>query len=224
MSDKYIILSAPGHLLHDDLKKLDHYFCDLTKDDPFEEEIFENTDARAVLDFCSIEKEDKFYMLTEIHNHWQGPIISELSCNWGDLALHSFPQLVGALGTNFATARKAYEFYAKDEETAELITSFLATLFDKGIRVDSPGTGFTFPRVVSQIINEAYYAFEDNLASKEDIDRAMKYGVNYPKGPFEWAKEIGVEKILMLLEDLYDSTKDPRYRVCPGLQLDAFRN
>jgi 3-hydroxybutyryl-CoA dehydrogenase len=70
--------------------------------------------------------------------------------------------------------------------------------------------GFIFPRTIVQIINEAYFALDEGVAKKEDINRAMKFGVNYPKGPFEWSegKELYV---LTLLEELYLKTKDRRY-------------
>ena len=47
--------------------------------------------------------------------------------------------------------------------------------------------GFVTPRVVSAIINEAYFALEEGVSTKEEINTAMKLGTNYPYGPFEWA-------------------------------------
>jgi len=72
---------------------------------------------------------------------------------------------------------------------------------------DEPG--LITPRVVSMIINEAFFALDDDISSKADIDTAMKLGTNYPYGPFEWAEKIGVENIYMLLQKL--SETDKRY-------------
>ncbi len=69
--------------------------------------------------------------------------------------------------------------------------------------------GFVSPRVIAMIINEAYFALEEKLSTKADIDTAMKLGTNYPYGPFEWASLIGVSKILELLEHL--SIREKRY-------------
>ena len=55
--------------------------------------------------------------------------------------------------------------------------------------------GFISPRIVSMIINEAYFTLEENVSTKEEIDIAMKLGTNYPYGPFEWSKKIGLKKI-----------------------------
>ncbi len=72
-----------------------------------------------------------------------------------------------------------------------------------------------FGRTVAMLINEAALAFSDGIASVEDIDNAMQLGVNYPKGLFEWADELGPELILDMLEGLYDHYLDDRYRPAP---------
>ncbi len=73
--------------------------------------------------------------------------------------------------------------------------------------------GFVTPRVVCMIINEAYYTVQEGTASREDIDLAMKLGTNYPFGPFEWSKRIGVKNVYRLLEAVYEDTKDERYKI-----------
>ena len=70
--------------------------------------------------------------------------------------------------------------------------------------------GFISSRVVSMIINEAYFALEENVSTKEEIDIAMKLGTNYPYGPFEWAKKIGLKNIITLLTEL--SLTEKRYQ------------
>ena len=70
--------------------------------------------------------------------------------------------------------------------------------------------GFVAPRVISMIINEAYFALEENVSTKEEIDTAMKLGTNYPYGPFEWAKKIGLKNVVRLLTEL--SLSEKRYQ------------
>ena len=60
-------------------------------------------------------------------------------------------------------------------------------------------------RVISCIVNEAFLAFSEGVATAGDIDEAMKLGANYPKGPFEWAEEIGVQSILQTLDSLREA-------------------
>ena len=62
--------------------------------------------------------------------------------------------------------------------------------------------GFITPRVVASIINEAFFALQEDVSTREDIDTAMKLGTNYPFGPFEWAERIGLRNIYSLLEAL----------------------
>jgi 3-hydroxybutyryl-CoA dehydrogenase len=77
------------------------------------------------------------------------------------------------------------------------------------------------PRIICMIINEAYFAIQENIASREDIDLAMKLGTNYPFGPFEWCEKIGVRNVYELLSAVYESTKDERYKVCELLEEEA---
>ena len=72
------------------------------------------------------------------------------------------------------------------------------------------------------IINEAYFAVEDNVSSKTEIDTAMKLGTNYPHGPFEWAGLIGNKNILALLQQLY--VTDRRYKPSELLIKEATEN
>jgi 3-hydroxybutyryl-CoA dehydrogenase len=79
--------------------------------------------------------------------------------------------------------------------------------------------GFISPRVVSMIINEAYFALEENVSTKEEIDIAMKLGTNYPYGPFEWSKKIGLKNIAGLLTELFITEK--RYKPASLLLKEA---
>ena len=79
---------------------------------------------------------------------------------------------------------------------------------------DEPG--FVSARVISMIINEAFFAFDEKISSIEEIDMAMKLGTNYPNGPFEWADKIGVENVYLLLQRLAE--KEERYLPAPALK------
>ena len=70
---------------------------------------------------------------------------------------------------------------------------------------DTPG--FITPRIISMIINEAYYSLGDGVSTKADIDIAMKLGTSYPYGPFEWSELIGLENINELLQQMMKSDK-----------------
>ena len=67
--------------------------------------------------------------------------------------------------------------------------------------------GFISSRVIASIINEAYFTLEEQVSSKEEIDTAMKLGTNYPYGPFEWCKKIGIKNVFALLSRLAKEEK-----------------
>jgi 3-hydroxybutyryl-CoA dehydrogenase len=79
--------------------------------------------------------------------------------------------------------------------------------------------GFIAPRVIANIINEAYLALEEKVSDKKQIDIAMQLGTNYPLGPFAWSEKIGLKKVYHLLTAL--SLESARYRPAHLLQQEA---
>jgi 3-hydroxybutyryl-CoA dehydrogenase len=78
--------------------------------------------------------------------------------------------------------------------------------------------GMVTPRMICMIINEAFYTLQEKTAEPDDIDLGMKLGTNYPKGPFEWASQIGIANVYNVLKSVYDDTKEERYKICPLLK------
>jgi 3-hydroxybutyryl-CoA dehydrogenase len=73
-------------------------------------------------------------------------------------------------------------------------------------------------RIVAQLVNEANFAAEEGVAKPDDIDTAMRLGLNHPRGPFEWQRELGADLLVEVLEDLAESLGEPqRYRVAAPL-------
>lgn len=98
-------------------------------------------------------------------------------------------------------------------EIAGKIDEKINNVFEKtDVKINSVADepGFISARIIAMIINEAYFAVEDNVSSKSEIDTAMKLGTNYPFGPFEWATLIGQQRIASLLQKLY--LADNRYQ------------
>jgi 3-hydroxybutyryl-CoA dehydrogenase len=68
------------------------------------------------------------------------------------------------------------------------------------------------------LINEAAFAVGEGSADQATIDMAMKLGANYPKGPFEWAVNLGYDKIVIMLDHLRREYGEDRYRAAPLLR------
>ena len=79
-------------------------------------------------------------------------------------------------------------------------------------------TGLVTPRVICMIVNEAYFTAAEGAASREDIDISMRLGTNYPSGPFEWSKKIGIRNIYEVLQAVFRETGNERYRPAPLLR------
>jgi 3-hydroxybutyryl-CoA dehydrogenase len=63
-------------------------------------------------------------------------------------------------------------------------------------------------RVILAIVNEAYRALGDEVATAEDIDRAMRLGANHPFGPFAWSGDAGLHEVVVMLDALSDEDAD----------------
>jgi len=73
-------------------------------------------------------------------------------------------------------------------------------------------------RILCLIINEALDAVWQGIASPENVDLAMTKGVNYPKGPIQWGREMGWDQVLGTLKRCHKHYGDDRYRPCPLLR------
>jgi 3-hydroxybutyryl-CoA dehydrogenase len=67
-------------------------------------------------------------------------------------------------------------------------------------------------RILAMLINEAIDALYLGIAQESDLEIAMTKGVNYPKGLIQWCKEWGASKCLAVLDDLYRTYHEDRYR------------
>lgn len=102
-------------------------------------------------------------------------------------------------------ARRALSLPARLNDAVE---NFVQRATDQ---IGSPLEKYVFARVLVSIINEAAWAFADKIATAADINTALKLGTNYPKGPLEWAEEIGYSDCGELLDALNATVVDNRF-------------
>lgn len=119
------------------------------------------------------------------------------------LAEAKLVEIAGGLRSRADTLEKASRFFNSLGKETELVS-------------DSPG--LVLPRILCLIINEAITVLSEGSATREDIDRAMKLGTNYPYGPLEWADRIGLDLVQQILEGILREQNEDRYRPAPLLK------
>jgi 3-hydroxybutyryl-CoA dehydrogenase len=90
------------------------------------------------------------------------------------------------------------------DDALELAQEFFATLGSASVLVEDV-PGLFLGRTVGSIVNEAMVAVAEQVATPDDIDVAMRLGVNYPIGPIAWGREIGGARLQRILKRLADA-------------------
>jgi 3-hydroxybutyryl-CoA dehydrogenase len=106
-----------------------------------------------------------------------------------------------------------------DDTRRDLIATLQAAGAPVTVLPDWPG--LVVMRTVAMLVNEAYEAMLQGVADGSAIDRAMLNGVNYPRGPVEWGKLMGLSRVVTVLDTLRAETGDPRYSAAMSLRFAA---
>ncbi len=143
-------------------------------------------------------------------------LAAELAAEWrvADLAVFDRPvALPSAPGTAlaYAVAHSASSTWRTQS------AAWLAALGFTPLPVaDTPG--LVVARTVAMLINEAADAVLQGVCTPEGADAAMKLGVNYPAGPFEWLAGWSETEVVSLIDTLDHHYRGERYRVSPWLR------
>ena len=78
--------------------------------------------------------------------------------------------------------------------------------------------GLAVARTIAMLINEGADAVWQGVCDEAGADTAMKLGVNYPAGPFEWLAQLGAPLVVDALEGLFEAYRSERYRISPLLR------
>ena len=105
---------------------------------------------------------------------------------------------------------------ASGEHLASAIGLF--TMLGKKVSVLADVPGLAVTRTVAMLVNEAADAVLQGIASENDVDEAMKKGVNYPLGPMAWGRQVGPAYVATVLRHLAHAYGEDRYRTSLWLQ------
>jgi 3-hydroxybutyryl-CoA dehydrogenase len=122
-----------------------------------------------------------------------------------DRALHASGTLAvaAAPGCSAAWQQQALAWLTEQGHTPVLVA-------------DTPG--LVVARTLAMLVNEAADAVLQGVCTPQGADAAMKLGVNYPAGPFEWLAGWGAAHVVQVLQALDTCYRGERYRVSPWLQ------
>ncbi len=123
---------------------------------------------------------------------------------------------------NFATVSHL-AFAVQDGAASGVVEDVVALLAAAGVQGhqidDTPG--LVVARTLAMLANEAAEAVLAGVGTTEGIDTAMRFGVNYPRGPLAWADRLGAVRLVAILDGMQASYGDDRYRASVRLRRAA---
>ncbi len=102
------------------------------------------------------------------------------------------------------------------DETIAVIRDLTEKIGKIGVLVKD-GPGFLVNRINAALRSEVYNCLAEGVASIEDIDKAMKFGLGHPMGPLELQDHVGLDIGLAVMETLWENFREPKW--CPALIL-----
>ncbi len=88
----------------------------------------------------------------------------------------------------------------------------------KSVVTAKDSAAFIVNRTLLPFLNEAIFTLYESVGTAEDIDKAVKLGLNHPMGPLELCDFVGLDTLLAVLDVMYKEFGDPKYRACPLLR------
>ena len=134
----------------------------------------------------------------------------------GEEGLHNLVLVDLALDYGKATRLAVSRAHNTSDEALQQVADCFARA-DIRISEISDVPGLVVMRTVAMLANEGADTVLHGVASAADVDTAMRAGVNYPRGPLQWADQLGLPAVLTTLEHLQQASGEDRYR--PSLLL-----
>jgi len=105
---------------------------------------------------------------------------------------------------------------ATSKETLERSRTYAESL-GKEVVIAGDDPGFVVNRILVPMLNEAIFVLGSGMGTIEDIDKGCRIGLNHPMGPLELADFVGIDTLFEIIQVLYNTTGDSKYRPAPLL-------
>jgi 3-hydroxybutyryl-CoA dehydrogenase len=105
---------------------------------------------------------------------------------------------------------------ATSKNTLERARGFAESL-GKEVVIAGDDPGFVVNRILVPMLNEAIFVLGSGMGTIEDIDKGCRIGLNHPMGPLELADFVGIDTLFEIIQVLYNTTGDSKYRPAPLL-------
>lgn len=156
--------------------------------------------------------------------------LSDLSVNWATKLLQQNSHVCGGMTLGVFSPKQSMEFFYKESfnheypQFMDTIKNFSTLIQRTLISIKNPGICFNYPRVISMLINEAYFVLDSQISDSKSINMCMPLGANYPLGLLDWALKIQPRIVVKILKKLHQMEPTGRYQISPRLLLHAAKD
>ncbi len=209
--DEHVVLIGFGGIADELAELLDQHYARVTRieNDEFLEQV--PVDATIAID-AGDGHADRASVAAQLDSVF-GPetvIFTDAYATDLDAAAHAMqhPERLVGFGVLGALESQSAVEIVDTEQVSDDALALAQELFaslGKGVVLVEDSPGLFVGRVVASIVNEAVIAVHENVATADDIDLAMRLGVNYPIGPIAWGREIGGARVARILNRLAES-------------------
>lgn len=104
------------------------------------------------------------------------------------------------------------------EETVESVRSVSKKMGKETVLCMKDSPGFIVNRILVPALNEAVFLVQEGVANPEDIDKAVRLGLNWPMGPLQLLDYVGLDTTLNITQVFIQEFQDSKYRASPLLK------
>jgi len=104
------------------------------------------------------------------------------------------------------------------DETVEFVRGVSKSLGKETVLCKKDSPGFIVNRILVPALNEAVFLVQEGVADPEDVDKAVKLGLNWPMGPLQLLDYVGLDTTLNITQVFMDEFQDSKYRASPMLR------